>query len=257
MPSLINIPEDFSPDNIDLTGRNILVTGASSEIGSAVSFSAARLGASIVALDQKQKDLIPVYDQICEHQYPEPMMVEIDMIRTQPEGFRALADRLSRTCPELHGLVHCAIWGGPLTPIAHGDMQTWQKILDQQLIRPMYLTRSLYPLLRHSNPASVIFSVLESGRSGCAYWGATGAAFAGMENLSQTLASEWENQKIRVNTLSCDKVKTALRKQFYPGENLQKLREADDDEIMRHYLYLLSACSEGMTAGQMSVPPLN
>ena len=257
MPDSIDIPESFSVDNLSLAGRNIIVTGAASEIGGAVSLAAARSGASVILLDRKQRELIPVYDQICEMGYPEPMMVEIDVSRAQPEGFMALVDSLSQTCAEIHGLAHCAMWGSPLTPLAHSDMPAWRTILDQQLIRPMYLTRSLYPLLKHSNPVSILFSALASGRSGSAYWGATGAAFAGIENLSQTLSREWENRKIRANTLDCGKVKTALRKQFYPGEDIGQLREADDCEVIRHYLYLLSERSEHITARQFSVPPLD
>ena len=174
MPVSIDTANSFSVDKISLADRNIVVTGAASETGSAVCVAAARSGASVILLDRIQRDLIPVYDQICELGYPEPMMVEIDLRRAQPEGFMVLAESLSQTCAEIHGLVHCAMWGSPLTPVAHSDMPAWQKILDQQLIRPMYLTRSLYPLLKHSNPVSIIFSVLASGRSGSAYWGATG-----------------------------------------------------------------------------------
>ena len=255
MPDSIDIPENFSVDHVSLANRNVVVTGAASEVGGAVSLAAARSGATVVLLEPKQRELIPVYDQICESEYPEPMMVEIDVRRAQPEGLMALADSLCQTCAEIHGLVHCAMWGSPLTPVAHSDMPAWQKILDQQLIRPMYLTRSLYPLLKHDNPVSIIFSALASGRSGSAYWGATGAAFAGIENLSQTLSHEWENRNIRVNTLDCGKVKTALRKQFYPGEDSGQLRDANDPEIIRHYLYLLSDHSEPITGSQLSVPP--
>ncbi len=256
MPDSIDIAENFSADPVSLAHSHIVVTGAASEIGGAVSLAAARAGAAVMLLDRKQRELIPVYDRICESGCPEPMMVEFDIRRAQPEGFMELADSLGRTCSEIHGLVHCAMWGSPLTPVAHSDMPAWQKVLDQQLIRPMYLTRSLYPLLKHDNPVSIIFSTLASGRSGSAYWGATGSAFAGIENLSQTLSREWENRNIRVNTLDCGKVKTALRKQFYPGEDTRRLRDADDPEIIRHYLYLLSGHSGHITGSQLSVPPL-
>ncbi len=256
MPDSTNIAENLQVEPDCLADRNVIVTGAASQIGGAVSLAAAQAGATVMLLDRKSRELIPVYDQIGKSGYPEPMMVEFDILRMHPEGFMELADSLSRDCAEIHGLVHCAMWGSPLTPVAHGDMTVWRQVLDQQLIRPMYLTRSLYPLLKHDNPASVIFSVLTCGRNGSAYWGATGAAFAGIENLSQTLSREWENRNIRVNTLDCGKVKTALRKQFYPGEDISQLRDANDPEIIRHYLYLLSDCSGHITRRQFSVPAL-
>ena len=256
MPDSIDIADDFNADPVSLAGRNVVITGAASEIGGALGLAVARSGAVVALLDRKQRELIPLYDRICESGYAEPLMVEMDIRRTQPEGFMQLADSLSRSYNEIHGLAHCAMWGAPLTPIAHSSMQVWQKVLDQQLIRPMYLTRCLYPLLKHRNPASIIFSTLTSGRSGSAYWGATGGAFAGIENLSRTLSREWQNRNIRVNTLDCGKVKSALRKQFYPAEDSSRLRDANDPEIMRHYLYLLSDHSRHITGSQLSVPPV-
>ncbi len=256
MPDSTDIAGNFHAGPHSLSGKNVVITGAASEVGRSLSLAAARSGATVILLEHKQRDLIPLYDHICESGCPQPLIVEMDVLRALPESFTALADSLGRACAEIHGLVHCAMRVSPLTPIAHSDMPVWQKVLDQQLIRPMYLTRSLYPLLKHRKPASVVFSTLASGRSGSAYWGATGAAFAGIENLSQTLSREWENRNIRVNTLDCGKVKTALRKQFYPGEDSARLRDANDPEITRRYLYLLSDHSRPITGSQLSVPPL-
>ena len=256
MENHTSIPEKIDSKSITLKDKCILVTGASCEIGNALCQAAAKSGATLIILDRKQRDLIPVYDQICEAGMIEPMMVEFDTARASSDNFNALSHSLSQEFAALHGIVHCAMWGAPLTPIAHSEMEVWQKVLDQQLIRPMYLTRSLYPMLKHDSPSSIIFSVLKSGRNGNAYWGATGAAFAGIENLSQVTSSEWENQNIRINTLDCGKVKTALRKQFFPGESIQALREPGDIQIMNHFLYLLSDLSIGINAKQLKVPDI-
>ena len=249
------IPDNFSHHTVDLTNKHILITGATSEVGAAISKSIAHAGANVILLDRKERDLIPVYDEVATEKC-EPLMVAFDLLKASDEDFEMLATTLKENFSEIHGLVHCAMWGAPLTPLEHCDSQTWQTIAEQNLIRPMTLTRHLYPLLNHTNPASIIFSVLGSGRRGQAYWGPIGSAFAGVENLIQTISIEWSNRLIRANSIDCGKIKTALRKQFYPGENITGLRNPDDLEIIRHYLYLLSNESIAVTGAQFSVPSL-
>ena len=122
--------DDFNADPVSLAGRNVVITGAASEIGGALGLVVARSGAVVALLDRKQRELIPLYDRICESGYAEPLMVEMDIRRARPEDFMRLAESLSRSYHEIHGLAHCAMWGAPLTPIAHSSMQVWQKILE-------------------------------------------------------------------------------------------------------------------------------
>ena len=56
MPDSIDIPEQLQRrQNISLAGRNIVVTGAASETGGAVSLAAARSGASVMLLEPQTK----------------------------------------------------------------------------------------------------------------------------------------------------------------------------------------------------------
>ncbi len=257
MKDILTTPAGFVPDNLTLAHKVVLVTGAASELGSAVVLAVAESGATVLMLDRKQRSMAPMYDSICDQGLAEPMMIEFDMARADNHAFASLGESLTEQFTKLHGLVHCAMWGAPLTPVSHAEMETWSKVLDQQLTRPMFLTRSLLPCLNHPDPASVIFTVMDIGRTGRAYWGAVGAAFAGVENLCQTLSSEILDNQTRINTLDPGKVKTATRKQFYPGESGKGLRKANDPEIINSYLYILSDQSKKHSARQFSVIPLD
>jgi NAD(P)-dependent dehydrogenase (short-subunit alcohol dehydrogenase family) len=120
----------------------------------------------------------------------------------------------------------------------------------------MYLTKSLQPNINHPGLSSVIFTVMDIGRTGRAYWGPVGAAFAGLENLCETMNAELVDYQTRAYTIDPGKVKTAIRKQFYPAESRKSLRKADDFEILNTYLYLLSDQSKKFTTGRFSVAPL-
>lgn len=253
---ILTIPADFTPSQSTLAGRVILVTMAASEIGSAVALAAAKSGAVVLMLDRKQHSMAALYDAICAQGLAQPMMIEFDMVRADADAFATLGTSLLVRFPEIHGLVHCAMWAAALTPAAHAEMEAWAKVLEQQLIKPMYLTKTLYPNLNHPKPASVVFTVMDIGRVGRAYWGAVGAAFAGVENFCESLSAELFDYNTRVNTLDLGKVKTATRKHFYPAETDKDLRAVNDVKIVNAYLYLLSDASNQQTAKRFSVAPL-
>ncbi len=247
------IPPDYSATDANLSGCNIVITGAATEIGNTVAYAAAKAGATTLLLSRKHRDVSGLYDQIIQSGYAEPMIIEFDMLKASPADFSTLADSLSAEFPQLHGLAHCAIWGAPLTPVQHADLEHWQKILDQQLCRPMYLTRVLASMINGDHAASVVFTVMDVGRTGRAYWGAVGAAFAGIENLNETLSSEWANNNTRVNSIDCGRTKTAIRKTFYPGESGEDLRPPDAAEIADAYIYLLSDQSD-LSGCRVTIP---
>ena len=223
-----------------LAGKNIVITGAGSDLGRAIAIACARHGASVVMLDRKQRDMNSTYDIICDSGHPEPLIVEFDILKSSEQEFQLLADSLAAEVKTLNGLVHCAMWGAPLTPVILSSMDIWQKTLDQSLIKPMYLTKSLLPSLNGEHQASIVFPVIDVGRKGRAYWGALGCAFAGIENLCETLADECENCNTQVNTLDCTRIRTAVRKKFYPAESVDHLLEPDDDLVTEYFVWLLS-----------------
>ena len=250
-------PRDFSPGPSTLKDKTILITGAASDIGAAVCRGAAQAGASILMLDRKAKDMIALYDEVQTDTGTAPLMIEFDIKKSTDVSVQQLSQSLESQLHRLDGLVHCAMWGAPLAPVVHAKTDDWQTIFNQHLIYPMMITRSLLPLLGRADSSSVIFTVLDVGRHGRAYWGGIGITFAAIENLSEILSAELENNRVRVNTLEPGKVKTALRKIFYPGESGRYLRSADDAEIVDGYLYLLSDASIHQTGQRFTVLEVN
>ena len=250
---ILTTPPDFVPSHSTLADCVILITGATSEIGNAVALAAAKSGAIILLLDRKQRTMTSLYDAICAQGSAPPMMIEFDMLRADADAFERLGTSLLEQFPEIHGLVHCAMWSAPLTPAPLAEIEIWSKVLDQQLIKPMYLTKTLCPNLNHAKPASIIFTVMDIGRAGRAYWGAVGAAFAGVENFCESLSAELFDYKTRANTLDPGKVKTAIRRHFYPAEANDHLSTANDPKIINTYLYLLSQQSYPHSAQRFSV----
>jgi NAD(P)-dependent dehydrogenase (short-subunit alcohol dehydrogenase family) len=113
------------------------------------------------------------------------------------------------------------------------------------LTAPFILTRCLFPLLRKSEDASVLFTTSGVGNQGRAFWGAYSVSKFGTEGLAQVLADEVEKTPIRVNMINPGATRTRMRARAYPGENPGTLPAPES--LTLPYLYLLGPASRGVT----------
>jgi NAD(P)-dependent dehydrogenase (short-subunit alcohol dehydrogenase family) len=235
---------DYQPHPGLLDGRVILVTGAGDGIGAALAKAAAGLGATVILLGRTTSKLERIYDEIVAGDGPRPGIFVMDLATAGAEQYDQLGAAIQSEYARLDGLVHNAGILGERTPIEHYDVVTWQHVLHVNLTAPFILTRALYPLLRCSPDASVIFTSSGVGRRGLAFWGAYAVSKFGTEGLMQILADEvTPGQALRFNAVNPGATRTAMRAQAYPGEDPATLRTPD--EILSTYLYLLGPDSRG------------
>ena len=236
-----------------LSGRVILVTGASSGIGRALSIAAAASGAQVVLCGRSVRKLESVHDAIVAVGSPRPSIAPLDFERAAAEQYAALAEGLHTSFGRLDGLAHLAAQLGERAPIEHYDVPTWMRVMHVNLNAAFILTRTLLPLLRASADASVIFTGSSVSVRGRAYWGAYAAAKFGLEGLMQVLADETSTTtNIRVNSVNPGKVRTPLRALAYPGEDPATVPAPED--VIAPYLYLLGPESRGVTGRRFDGP---
>jgi Tropinone reductase 1 len=175
-----------------LDGKWALVTGGSKGIGRAVVDQLVALGARVMIV---ARDKAGVAETIAAH-------------GGQVTGIAAdvtLADdraRIVAAAPaELHVLVHNA--GGNLRkPLTGYDDAQLQQIIALNLLSPLSLSRDLHGRLVAANGASVIHVGSVAGIVALPTGVAYGAAKAGLDQATRTLALEWGAAGIRVNTVA-------------------------------------------------------
>ena len=228
-----------------LQDRIILVTGAGDGIGASLARRSAELGATVVLLGRTTAKLESVYDQIVAANGPQPGIFVMDLEQSGADQCEQLLEGLGKTYGRLDGLVHNAGILGDRSPIEHFDVPTWQRVMHVNVTAAFILTRTLFPLLRQSVDASVIFTSSGVGRTGKAFWGAYAVSKFATEGMMQVLADEiGENLPIRSNAVNPGPTRTRLRRQAYPAENADQL--ATPDEVLAPYLYLLGPDSKGV-----------
>ncbi len=237
----MQIPQGFVVGSNTLHDRIIVITGATTQPGRSVATACCRAGAAVILIDKSLDNLNQLYDELADIARLEPAIMPLDLSELDHPMCEQITDTLEREYPCIDGLVHCAMWGAPLAPLELITHDAWWRVLENQLVAPWQLTRTLLPALKKSAAGRVVFTTLPAARQGQAYWGVYGAAFAAIENMVQTWNDEQEKQSLDFYTLDPGPIKTELRAKLFPGDSGGDLMAADDASVINRYLYLLQS----------------
>jgi NAD(P)-dependent dehydrogenase (short-subunit alcohol dehydrogenase family) len=236
----------------ELAGRVIAITGASAGIGRAVALACAAHQAQVVLIGRNAGRLEAVHTEITASGAPEASIAVLDLERALAQDYDAVADAVLERYGRLDGLLHNAAILGVLSPIEHYDVPTWCKVMHVNVTAGFALTQVLLPALQKSADASVLFTTSAVGRRGRAYWGAYAVSKFAVEGLTQVLAQELEGiSPIRVNAITPGRARTAMRRQAYPAEDVERLPLPES--LTGPYLALLGPASRGVTGGSFDV----
>jgi NAD(P)-dependent dehydrogenase (short-subunit alcohol dehydrogenase family) len=207
---------------MDLSGKRILVTGASSGIGREASILMSRLGASMILLARDQQRLFETKRQLdgTGHLDYRCDLAELDNI---PRCF----DEIESTAGALHGVVHCA-GVQALLPL----QMTTESRLHQMMIVNVYAALSLIRSLSRSKGApaarSVVLLSSAVGKVGQPGLSAYSATKGGVEAMCRSMALELASAGIRINAVAPGVVATEMTRkahQLLSPEQIDSIRE--------------------------------
>jgi NAD(P)-dependent dehydrogenase (short-subunit alcohol dehydrogenase family) len=251
----IEDPRTYRPPPGSHAGRVILVTGAGDGIGRALALALAAQGATVCLLGKTQRKLEQTYDAIMAAGGPEPALLPFNLETATAVEYDALHDAIDSEFGRLDGLAHLAGILGSRTPIEHFDVPLWCKVMHVNLTAVFVTTRTLLPLLRKSEDASIVFTSSGVGRFGKAYWGAYAVSKFGVEGLMQVLAAELEGTtRIRSNSVNPGATNTYMRLQAFPGDDRARLAAPTD--VLPPFLYLLGPDSRGVNGRAFDSQPV-
>ena len=229
-----------------LSGRIVLITGASDGIGRALAVRAAELGAQVILHGRNVGKLEKVHDEIKAIDGAlRPSIAVMDLTNANATAYETLAASLADEFGRLDGLVHNASILGERYSIEQYDAVLWQQVMQVNVTAAFALTQVCLPMLQAAADPSVIFTSSGVGRVGKAFWGAYAVSKFAIEGLSQVLADEHRHGALRVNCINPGATRTKMRQAAYPAEDPEQLKRPED--ILSTYIYLLGADSKGVT----------
>ncbi len=177
-----------------LRGRNALVTGGTRGIGRAIVEELRALGAHVTLVARSQADV-----DAAVHALGDGVAGVAGDVTDRADRARIVAAVTARG--PLHVLVHNA-GSNTRSPLIAYDDATIERLIALNLTSPLLLSRDLHPALRDAGGASVIHIGSAAGQLALPTGVAYAAAKAGLTQAARTLALEWAQDGIRVNTVA-------------------------------------------------------
>lgn len=200
----------------DLSGKVVLVTGASRGIGYQAALEAGRRGAHVVAVARTVGGLEELDDAI-KSAGSEATLVPLDV--RDGDGIDRLGKAIFDRWGKLDGLVANAGVLGTITPVSHLDVKDFDQAFAVNVTANYRLIRSLDPLLRQAETGRAVFVSSSSSHSARPFWGVYAASKAALEALVKSYAAELSTTQVKANVFWPGAVRTGMRAKAMPGEN--------------------------------------
>jgi NAD(P)-dependent dehydrogenase (short-subunit alcohol dehydrogenase family) len=174
-----------------------LVTGGRSGIGFAIAKQMLLLGAKVVICSRKAEPLQQAAEALAE--FGEVSFHPCDIRKSAQ--IQELAEFIKEKHQKLDILVNNA--GGQFPALAEyiGD-KGWEAVINNNLNGTFYMIREMANAFFIPQKEGIIVNIIASVNAGFPGMVHTGAARAGVENLTKTLAQEWSNFNIRINCVA-------------------------------------------------------
>ncbi|MFE7244052.1 SDR family oxidoreductase [Streptomyces sp. NPDC057580] len=194
--------------SFDMKGKVVLVTGGARGVGDGIVSTFLRAGAELEICGRNEPG------ELREVDGRRPRFTRAD-VRDPDQVTAWLADIDDR-----HGRLDVVVnnaGGAPFTDFAAASPRFHDKIAALNLMAAVYVCHAAYRYLRASGSGSVVNITSISARRPSPGTAVYGAAKAGVESLTTSLAVEWAPD-VRVNAVSCGLVATPGSMDHYGDE---------------------------------------
>ena len=239
-------------------GKKVFVTGGATGMGLGFAKSFLNHGAEVVIASRNKDNLLLASEEV-ERETGTKLLWKVMDVRDNG-SVEKVADFIKKKWGHLDILVNNAA-GNFISPISSMSENAWRAVIDIVLDGTFRVSKACYPLLRKSdNGASIVNIIANYAWNAAPFVGHSGAAKAGVLNLTRTLALEWANDNIRVNALCPGVVLTENVKQnLMLDENTAKTFEdyipiggiTNSEKMAQQVLYLCSPAADVITGDML------
>jgi NADP-dependent 3-hydroxy acid dehydrogenase YdfG len=202
--------------SIDLSGRVVAVTGASSGIGEATALACAKAGAAVALAARRTERIEALAPRIVDE---DGHVIAMTTDVGEEEQARAFVQRAHSEFGRLDVLVNNA--GVMLLgPIENAPTEEWRRMIHANLFGVLYCTHAALPLMRAQGSGHIVNVSSVAGRVARAGSGVYNLTKFGVGAFSESLRQEGVAMGVRVTTIEPGAVATEL-----PGHNREEVLE--------------------------------
>ncbi len=253
---MIEPPESIFRDGL-FEGRVALITGGGTGIGKAIALELGRLGCSVVIAARNAERLEAAAEELRGRGIA---CVAVPCNIRDEDQVKATVAAAVAEFGRLDFLVNNA--GGQFpSPAAHIRTKGWNAVLETNLTGTFLMSREAHIAWMGENGGAIvnIIADMHRGFPGMAH---TGAARAGVDNLTKSLAVEWAHCGIRVNAVAPGIIFGSGYGNYDPffqkvflamADNIPAQRLGTEEEVASTAVFLLSPAASYISGDTLRV----
>ena len=244
----------FAPGIFD--GQVALITGGGTGIGRVTALGLARLGARVAICGRRAEPLEATARELAQAAGGDDKVLWKTCDIREPEQIAAVVGATLEKLGRIDLLVNNA--GGQFpSPAESITPRGWDAVVRNNLNGTFYMTREVATRAMMPQRGGRVVNVIAQIFRGFPGFAHTGAARAGVENLTMTLSVEWAQHKILVNAIAPGIILSSGTSR-YPPELLEAGRKqtplkrlGTEDEVAQGIIYLLSPAAAFITGSTL------
>jgi citronellol/citronellal dehydrogenase len=247
---MIDATVTASPFRGDLLKDQVaIVTGGGTGIGRAIAHELAQCGAKVAICGRREGPLKQVEGELT--QAGAACLAQTCDIR-EPAQIQAFVEAVAARFERIDILVNNAGGQRPF-PAADMPLENFEKVIRNNLIGTFAMTQAVARRAMIPQRRGAIVNIIAEIYRGFPGMSHTGAARAGVDNLTKSLAVEWAAHKVRVNAVAPGIIRTSGTDR-YPPELLEISRRATPwkrlgtpEEVAHLAVFLASPAADFIT----------
>ena len=227
----------------DLKGKNIIVTGASGGIGSAIIKKFYQNGANILASGTRLEKLAEL-----KNKFENINTLKFDI--SQSDKIEEFIDNATK---ELGGKLDCIVNNAGITQdnlAIRMTLEEWQKVININLTSTFLMSKSAIKKMIKNKSGKIVNITSVVGHTGNIGQANYTASKAGITAMSKSLATEYAKKNININCISPGFIKTVMTDKIddkFKDAIISKIpsgRLGDPEDIANAVLFLCSNQSD-------------
>ena len=239
----------------DLSGKTVLITGASRGIGAAIAVAMAAAGAELALNSRGAEQLEKTADAIEGYTLTLPGDV------TDPEVAGSVVRQTLESFGHLDVVVNNVGGSSFMVPFTDLRFSGWDKLMKLNVYSAVHVLQAAAPHLLERGSGSVINVASVAGLGATPALSPYGASKAALISLTRSLAAEWAHAGVRVNALCPGWTATDLNRNLWEDEaasaaltaTIPMGRWGRADEMAGPAVFLASDASSFMTGQTLVV----
>lgn len=241
-------------EELDLSNKVAIITGASKGIGEAIARLFAAHGAKVVVSSRKQ----PAVDAVAESiQKDSGDALAIEAHMGKMDSIKGLVDQTVNHYGRIDIIVNNAATNPVFGAVENCDEAAFDKIMDVNVKGCFELAKLALPSMKENGGGSIINMSSIGGLKPEPGLGIYSVSKAALVMLTKVMAKEWGRHNIRANVICPGLIKTKFSEALWKNEkvsdhfmkNLPIARIGTPEDIARLSLFLASDASAYSTGG--------